>query len=183
MSIARLTLLLAKGQDWMLELRVMASERVQLAAPALAGATSLTIYPLEDALATGDKLLFDVNTVITLSAPATPGTTTLAVSAIPGPLRQGAVGQKMQDLTGYSIEFEALHSRGDTTAVITKSGASVTILPQGGDDRGKVQIDGVAADTANLEPKTYFAAVWRRNAGSARPLAEGDLILREAGFL
>lgn len=181
LSIQKLEL--AKGQDWTLRLRILAPERVELAANAIAGATALTLKPLGAARANGDKLLFGENTVVTLSAGAAAGAISLAVSALPGPLNSGDRGQLIRDLTGFTIGFEALTAGGDATPVISKTGVDVTLANQTGDDRGFVEIAGVAADTASLALGHYYAAAWRRNSGSSRPLAEFGLVISAKGFL
>lgn len=180
-----------KGQDCTLEVRVFAGTgradnspvRAVLDADALNAATSLTVKALDDALSNGDKLLFGKNTVVTLGAAAAAGVTALTVTAIPGPLKTGDVGRKLQDLTNYTIVVEVLEKRGDATPQISLTGAAITLPAQTGDDRGKVQAALVAADTSALAAKTYFASVWRRNAGTSRRLAELDIRLVESGFL
>jgi hypothetical protein len=181
---------LAKSQDQIIELRVLAGAgreddliSARLTADALTGATSLVVLPLSDALASGDKLLFGENTVVTLTGAAAAGVTSLAVSALAGPLRSGDVGRKLQDLTGYTIEAEILTRRGDATPLISLTGADITLATQTGDDRGKVQIGVVAADTTSLTAGNYYGAAWRRNAGTSRPLVEFEVELVEAGFL
>lgn len=171
---------IAKGQDCTLQVRVLAPETVVLNADALAGASTLTIRPLDYALASGDKLLFGKSTVVTLSGAAAAGVTSLSVSAIAGPLRAGDAGQKIRDLTGYAITLEVLSNRSDATPHISRS---CNVLTQTGDDRGHVQFVLVEADTSSLEAKSYYWTAWRRNAGSMRPQAEGTLVLSERGFL
>lgn len=177
------TVEIAKAQDWTLQFRVLAPEKVTLDAPALASAIALTIKPLETALSNGDKLLFGKNTVVTLGAAAAAGVTSLTVSAIAGPLQQGDVGQKIRDLTGYTIEMEVLENAGDATPLISLTGADITLHTQTAEERGLVDVAGVAADTSSLTPGDYAWALWRRNSGTTRPLATGTFKLYEAGFL
>lgn len=174
---------IAKGQDWVIEFRVLSAEGVELAADAVTGATSLAVKVLEDSFLTGDMLLFGKNTVITLSGPAAAGATTVAVTAIPGPLGSGQRGRKIRDLTGFTMEFEVLEGFGDATPVIATGAVSITPATQTGTDRGKVQVAGLAATTTSLAPKRYAYALWRTNAGSKRPLAFGDFDISERGFL
>jgi len=173
----------AIGDETPFELRVRAPEWCQLTADAAAAATSLAVRPLPHALASGDKLIFGENTVVTLSGAAAAGVVALPVSATPGPLSAGDVGQKLRDLTGFTLVFEALSNRGDATPLITISGDDVTIATQTGIERGKVQFTCLAAKTASLSPSTLYWSIWRRNVGSARPEAEGDLEIYEAGGL
>jgi hypothetical protein len=173
---------IAKTQDVTVQIRVRSHEWAQLTAAAIAGATALSVRPLEYALASGAKLLFGGN-VVTLSASAAAGDVSLAVTAISGPLKAGDEGQLLRDLTGYSIEMEVLSNRGDATPIISLSGSAVTLATQSGVDRGKVDIALVAANTTNVAAGMYYWAAWRRNSGSTRPLAEGDFELVEKGFL
>lgn len=180
---------IAKGQDYTIKVRVLAGDgrgepiKIRLTAPAASGATSLTIRGDHPAIASGDKFLFGEEMVVSASATCAAGVQTLSVTAIAAPLRQGDELAKIQDLTGATIAMEILTRRGDATALIAKSGGSITIATQTGDDRGFVSIAGVAADTASMDPGSYYGAVWRSNSGSARPLCEFTLQLREAGFL
>lgn len=190
-AIGTQKLRVAKGQDQVLRQRIFAADPrsgepiyAELAENAITGATSLTVRPLRNALASGDKLLFGENVVLTLSAAAAAGGTTVALvgSALPGPLQAGDQGRKLQDLTGYTVNMEVLTNRGDATAVIALTGTPAT---QTGDDRGFVDFSLAAADTSGLAAGHYFATSWRRNAGSSRPLTpEGiDFEIFEAGFL
>lgn len=180
---------IAKGQDWTIEFRVRAGDghgnpiRVRLTADAASGATSLTIDGKHPALASSDELLFGEDFVVALSGACAAGVQTLSVTAIAGPLRSGDVLEKLQDLTGYTIQMEVLSRAGDATPLIASSDVTVTLATQTAADRGKVQVAGLAATTASLDAGSYYAALWRRNAATARPLAEVDFELSEEGFL
>lgn len=175
---------LARGEDAVLECRVFSHETVKLTADALEAATALTVAPLEWALSNGDKLLFGLNTVVTLTAGAAAGAVALTVSALAGPLRAGDVGQKLRDLTGYTIQYELLAKRGDATPVFAKSGAAITIPSQAGDSRGIVQVAVAAADTLSIPAAgSYFDAYWRTDSGSKKPLSYGPVKAVDAGFL
>lgn len=176
---------IAKGQDWLLEHYVLAPELVRLSANAAAGATSLNVEPLGDALAAGDMLLFGANTVVVLTSSAEAGEASLAVQALAGPLLAAERGQKIRDLTGYTIEFELLSKAGDATPVVSNDDVTVTVLtPQSETDkRGKVQTAGAAAVLDDVSAGTYFYGLWRTDAGSKRPLAFGDFEVVERGFL
>lgn len=178
-----------KGQDFTLEYRIKAGDghgkpvRVTLAADAVAGATSLVVKPDHAAIANGDQLLFGDNVVISAGAACAAGATALTVAATPCVLHSGDNLDKLQDLTGYTIVMEVLEKRGDATAAISYSGASITIATQSGATMGLVQIAGLAADTASLTAKSYYGALWRRNLATSRRLAEADVRIVEAGFL
>lgn len=181
-------IVLAKGQDLDIQLRVLAPETVTLDAPAITGATTLTVKPLQDAIANADKLLFGKNTVVVVGASAAAGTTSLTVTALGGPLSAGEVGQKIRDLTSYTLVFEASKTKDQATPTITKTtvgSGGVTIATQTGDDRGKVTVSLLAADTsgAGVEATTYYWTLWKRDAATMRPIAEGDMLIAEKGFL
>jgi hypothetical protein len=175
---------IAKGQDWPLEILVFGPEKsLRLAGDAAAGATSLFVAADHPAFSDGEKLLFGDNVVVTIDGPTAAGARSVTVEALAGPLDAGQDGQLLRDLTDATIEFEALQDGGDATPVISKTGADIVILTQTGDDRGKVQVAGAEADTAQLEPGAYPWFAWRRNSGSKRPIARGTLTIEAAGFL
>lgn len=175
---------IAKGQDWPLELRIFGVEKsIKVAADAATGATTLVVESDHPALSTGDKLLVGRNVVVTVGADAAAGVQSVTVSAISGPLARGDRGRLLRDLTGWTIEFEALAAAADATPVISKSGATVTVLSQVGDSRGLVLISGLAADTASVTPGEYAWFAWRRDAGYTRPIARGSLTVEAQGFL
>lgn len=176
---------IVRGQDAVLECRVMSHETVRLNSDAATGATTLNINPLDYALASGDKLLFGESTVVTLSGVAAAGVVAVPVTALAGPLRSGDLGQKIRDLTSFMIEYELLAQRGDATPLIAPADVTVSILTQTGDDRGKVQVSIPAAKTlANiLDAGSLFDAYWKTDAGSKRPLAYGTVKAVEAGSL
>jgi hypothetical protein len=108
----------------------------------------------------------------------------MSVEALPGPLKQGDVLQKLADLTGATMEMEVLTKRGDATPVISLTGGDVTLPTQSTTaNRGRVQFALLAADTTSLDAGAYYWAAWRRNSGSSRPAAEGTFELSEKGFV
>jgi hypothetical protein len=193
------TIEVAIGQDFTIEHRIRAGDghgkpiKVTLTANALAGATSLSIKPDHPALASGDKLLLGEDAIVTLSGACAAGVSTLAVTATDSPFQQGDELVKIQDLTGYSIKLEVLTRRGDATPYIADTSFTVTLATQSGSDRGKCQSACLAAVTTALQAAavalgqsaagSYYAALWRRDSGSTRPLDEFTLKLVEAGFL
>lgn len=182
----------AKEQDFTFEVLVLSGTGDPdfpyygciLNADALLGATSLVIKPLAYALSNGDMLRFDNGLVVTLGADAAAGVTSLTVTAIGAALRSQQVANKLQDLTGFTIQCKVYRRAGDTTALITYSGASVVLLTQGSaSGRGRVQISGLVADTSAIAAGNYFGAVWRRNSGTMRPLKTFEFRLSEKGFI
>lgn len=173
-----------KGRDFEITHRVMAPERLLLRADAAGGATSLACKRLADALSDNDSLLVgDSNMIVTLNGDAAAGVETLTVDALAGRVYEGEILQKIRDLTGYAIEWELLAARGDATPLIASASVTIQLLTQSGATIGKVRITGAAALTTALDPGRYFYALWRVNSGSRRPLAYGDIVLEEAGFL
>lgn len=168
---------LAKGEDRLLAFRVSTGDTVQLSDAAAAAATSLSIKANKTALSSGDKLLFSDNVVLTLSGSVAAGAVTASVSALPGPLARGDVGKLIQDITGFTLQFEVLTRAGDATPLIAKN-ATISDATGG---VCRVQID--ADDSDDLDPGSYYWALWRRDSGDSRPIAEGTLALREGGFL
>lgn len=173
----------AKGQDLTIEFRIRSHEWVQLTADAAGGATSLSVKPLAYALASGAKLLFGQNYVVTLSSAADAGDVTVVVTATDGPLKAGDYGQMLRDLTGYTIAMEVLANRGDALPVITLSGGDVTLATQSSILRGVVDVALAAADTIDLNKGEYYFSLWKTDSGTKRPLSEGDFEIVEMGQL
>lgn len=178
----------AKGQDAVIEIIVRAGwdegelESVKLSAYAAAGATSLSIEPLKYALASGDMLMFPGNLVATLGGTGTIGATSLTVTSLPGPIRQGFVGEKLRDLTGYTTALEILTAAEDATPALTQiAGTNQTQSAITG--RGRVQFTVSAAASGAAEARRYYAAVRKTDSGSIRPLWEGEVEIYAGGFL
>lgn len=176
------------GQDFSRTLRILAVDgdgrriAVVLTADAAAGATALTVKPDHAALASGDKLLLGSNVIVTLSATCDVGVTSMAVTATPTALQTGQQLVKVQDLTGFTIQAEALANRGDATPVIASADLAVTLATQTANDRGKLTLAVLAAVTAALDPAWLYLAVWRRDSGLKRVLYEASLRVGGAGF-
>lgn len=182
------TIRIAKGQDAVIEIIVRAGwdegevESVRLSAYAAAAATSLSIEPLKYALDSGDMLMFPGNLVATLGDAGAIGATTLTVTALPGPIRQGVVGEKLRDLTGYTIALEILNSAEDTTPALTQiAGTNQTQSAITG--RGRVQFAIAAAASGAAEARRYYAAARKTDSGSVRPQWEGEVEIYAGGFL
>ena len=174
------TIEIAQGQDWTVEYRILAPETVQLAADAADGATTLSILPLQRDLSNGDKLLFgDGARIVTLGAAASAGDVTLTVSAINGPLYRTDKGQKIRDITGWTIEWELLKEAGDATPEIATGDVTINITSG---TEGVVQVTVPDEDTEDLEvDRAYVATLWRKDDGSERPLAYSTVYLRARG--
>lgn len=171
------------GRDFEITHRVLAPETVRLREDSPVAGVILYCERLDDPLSDGDKLLIGKNMIVTLGDDALAGAQTVDVVALAGPVRSGEVLQKIRDITGYTIEWELLDSRRDTTAIIASSQVTIEILTQTDVDRGRVRITGAAALTQDLTPGRYFYSLWRVDAGFRRPLAYGDIELEAAGAL
>lgn len=179
---------MVKGTDWGLEVRVMAGDghgkpiRLTVAhdAPAVSG--SLTVKPDHPALASGDKLLLGEDVVLTLDGACAAGSPTLPVDDTAIAIDTGTQLAKIQDLTGYTLQAEALSNRGDATPVIAAGSFTVTLATQTLLDRGKVTVTCAAAVTALLTAGSYFFCLWRQDSGNKRPVYEATLRVTEAGF-
>lgn len=180
---------IVKGTDWGLEVRVMAGDghgkpiRLTVAHDAPIGSGSLTVKPDHPALASGDKLLLGEDVVLTLDGACAAGSPTLPVEDTAIAIDSGAVLAKIQDISAYTMQAEALASRGDATPVIAAGSFTVTPATQTGADRGKVTVTCAAAVTALLTVGSYYLALWRQDSGNKRPVYEATLRVTEAGFL
>lgn len=175
---------LAKGQDWPLEITVFAPEKeLKLAGDALLGAETLFVDWDHPALSDGEMFQFGDSVVVEVDGAVAAGATSVPVVAIEGPLQRGEKGMMLRDLTGATIEFEALQDGGDATPIFSKSGAAIILLTQSvRATRGHFQVDGDAADWSSSAPGAYPWVAWRRNSGSSRPVARGTITLENAGF-
>jgi len=162
----------AKGQDFVATFFCYTGKTVKLSANALSGATSLSCYPLSAALASGSKLQFG-SLVVTLSGSAAALATSLSVTAIDAAIDSSVIGKELQSLSGYDLEFEARDASNEIA--IESSEVSIDIAV----DNYSATLSGVCELDAN---SGYSWSVWRRNTGSSRPLARGDLVVFDAGF-
>lgn len=175
---------LAKGQDWPLEIRVIAPEkRLKLSGDAEASAVSLFVDGDHPALLDGEKFLFGDHVVVTIDGAVAAGVRNVTVEALAGPLQRGELGQMLRDLTGATLQFEASLDGADATPAVSKTGGDIVILTQTGEDRGKFQVAGVAADWDDADVGEYVWHAWRRNSGSSRPVARGVITLEKQGFV
>jgi len=181
----------AKGQDGVVEIVVYTAYdftddgkpeyvSVKASAPALAAAVAVSIERLKYALATGDMIEFPGNLVATVNGAHAIGATTLVVTALPGPIAQGEVGRKLQNLDSYELELEMLVAESDAAPTISKDGTNETQSTIAG--RGRSRFAFLAADTSALTSKRYAANAWRRNAGTSRPVWQGNIEIYDAGF-
>lgn len=175
---------IAKGQDWPLEVTVFAPEKeLKLAGDALLGATTIYVDWDHPALSDGEMFQFGDSVVVEIDGAVAAGATSVPVVEIEGPLQRGEKGVMLRDLTGATLEFEALEDGGDATPVVSKTSDDIILLTQSGRaTRGHFQIDGLAADWTAVTPGSFPWYAWRRNSGSSRPVARGTITLENAGF-
>ena len=189
-DIPEQTIRVAKGSDWTRYVRVFDGAEIVLSADA--SASPLTLAPDHPAIASGDKILFGENIILTTSGACAAGATSLAVSSVPGPLKARAVGRRLRkDLSGYELELRVFENRGDPAAMFTLAeGGGITV----GDDAtdpagsGKSQIAQVVGDEDDTKDETagnYFWVMWRCDEGNEYPLegARGPFELYEAGHV
>lgn len=182
-DIPQFKLTIPKGSDKTVRVRVTTGDYAEVGANAAAGATSITVKRLPQALSSGDKLLWGENVVITLSANAAAGATSISVDAIPGPLYMGERLEKLRDLTGGTFEMEVLTNAADATPVIAASAITATLATQSGSDRGIVDLAFADDDTDAITVGDYYGVIWRRDSGAERPIAEGTVSIVPKGFL
>jgi hypothetical protein len=183
-DIPEQTITVVKGSDWTRYVRVFDGAQIVLSADAAAAAVSLTLAPDHPAIASGDKLLFGENIILTTSGACAAGATSVGVTAIPGPLKAKAVGRRIvKDLSTYTLEFRMLAQRGDTASVFD-------ITPTVGDDATDpnspkadiAQVVGDEDDTKDETPGSYFWALWNTVESAEKVIAQGPFEIVEAGY-
>ena len=135
------------------------------------GDTTAEVHPLKETIANGTKLRFG-NQLITLSAEATVGATSISFSAITGGIPANSVGYAVVNVSGWTTTFIVYATSGSTTALITKSGSVGTAA------NGVITATLAAADTASMTPKRYHYKFRRTDSGYNAVLAYGDLWLK-----
>lgn len=169
------------GRDAVLEFRVSSGEDVEVAQSFLLAATSITVKPLLEAIANGAKVRFG-NLVVTLSADAAVGATTLAVTATAGGAQSGTKGKKCENITGQAYEF-VIRETAAGDVILSKSTVSGIVLSA--PTEGVYQVTLARADTISgssilIDPAEYYYTTGRTDAGFRIPVAEGiiDLTLK-----
>lgn len=165
------------GEDRVFRFYVVTGEKVKASALAANGATSISVDPLKEALANGDKVRFNggvAGVVATLSAAAAIGATVLTVAALSGAVQKGEAGYKVQVITGWTLQW-VLRTTPEAAA------ATLTVVPtiNSGVD-GDCQVAVTDTDTLALPPATYFHTLRRSDAGNEVVLAYGDAVLQRA---
>lgn len=159
-----------KDEDKTFRYFVTTGEDIVISATAEEGATSITVEPLKETIATASKVRFG-NIVVTLSAESQAGDVALNVSAITGILRKGQVGRKCQDVTSWTFAW-VLKGFPDGDAVLTITPAIITA------SEGVVDAVIADTDTHTLAAKKYWYSLRRTNAGNESMLAYGEAVLK-----
>lgn len=173
------------GEDKTLTFYVMTGNDVTTTAAAAKSATAITVAALTEALSSGDKVRFgaggvgsSAGVVATLSAAAAIGDTSLAVTALPGAIAGSVVGRKVQDITGYTLEWVLRAGPTAVSALLTKT-PTITDAAN-----GVCQVALAADDTADssgvilIQPGDYFHTLRKTNTGDESVLAFGLAVLR-----
>lgn len=161
------------AKAWTLRFYVTTGDRIVVTADALLSATTILVQALKTALTSGDKVRFG-NLVVTLTANAVIGATSLTVTAIAGALTTGSSGHKVQDISGWAIEWVLRDE--DGTALLTKtvgSGITLTDATNGAFDVLGTRADTWASGAALISPSTYEHAAARTDSGSETALVGG----------
>ncbi len=166
------------GDDIVLDWYVETGPEIEVDAAAAAGATSITVKPLEETIASGAKVRIGLipgvtaGIVVTLTAEAKYGTTSLSVSATTGAFRQGQKGRRCQNVTGFTMAM-SVTSPPSTTDLLPKEVTAVTA------DEGHIRATLTDDDTGTtLSARGYKYRTRRTDAGNERTMAEGTLRLR-----
>jgi hypothetical protein len=178
------------GEDKTLTFYVMTGNDITTAASAAKSATTVQVAALTQPLSSGDKVRFgagggasgSAGVGATLSAAAAIGDTSLAVNALPGAIARSVVGRKIQDITGYTMEWVLRAGPTAVSDLLTKTiGDGITITDAG---NGICQVALAADDTADsdgviiIQPGDYFHTLRKTNAGDESVLAFGLAVLR-----
>ena len=159
-----------RGEDKTLTFYITTGRPIRVAATAIVGDLTITVDPLKEALSSGAKLRLGQQ-VVTLSAAAAVGATSISVSTLTGGLLKGSVLKQCQDITNYTIEWILKTSPTATTVTLTKtvSLASVT--------EGVCTVSILDTDTDALDPATYWYRLKRTDASFETVFAYGYAVL------
>lgn len=168
-----------KGEDKTFRFFVDTGQEIQMDATFSSGVTSLIVKRLPFALNSGDKLRFG-ELVVTLSAPAVIGATTIAVDATTGILYRNARGVVVQNVTGWTLEWSMRTSAAATGAATLTSGVAGVTISAPTPTEGVVEVFVSDQDSINLDARTYYHTLRRTNAGFEAILATGPAVLQES---
>lgn len=164
------------GEDKTFRHFATTGEEIRMRDAATSGATSLSVHALREPLSAGDRVRWG-NLVATLSAPAQVGARTLAVDALGGYLYREERGEKVQDLTGFALEWVLRESAESASALLTKTTSGNISITDA--QNGVLEVAVSDQDTVALNPGSYFYTLRRTNDALEQVLAYGPAALRQ----
>lgn len=102
---ATLNLYFKKGAGFALSVTILQGGPIRVSEAVEAGATSIAVQPLKEAIASGRYVLFE-DVRVQLTADASIGATTLSVVALALPIAKSTSGQVCADLTGCTARSQ-----------------------------------------------------------------------------
>ncbi len=159
------------GEDKILQHYVTTGIPVEVTDDAAAGDTSLHVHNLSEALSNGGKLRLG-NMIVTLTAAADVGDTTITVSALAGGILKGSLLRQVQDVTGWTFTFVISAHPQATTAILTITPAITSAA------NGVITTTIADTDTDALVPGEYFYKLWRTTANFETVLQFGKIYLQ-----
>lgn len=167
------------GEDKILKFIIRTGKKIIVTAAANIGATSISVQRLNEAIANGAKVYFpDNETTVTLSGAAAIGATSIAVTATDGDVDAGEIGKKIQDITGYALQYILRRRADDPAEEIAKTTSSGIAITDGTGGACEVTINDT--DTDALAAVQYFQTIRRTDEGSETVLAFGSVVLKKA---
>lgn len=166
-----------QGQDGELEFRVVGEEYVKVRLNTAAGATSLPIEPLVQALSNGHRLYFErAKVVVTLTGAGVVGATSLSISALLIPLVAGDSAFRIIDISSWTLRWRLQRPYINDVELTKTTGGGITITDAA---NGLLKVAIAALDTNGFPLEEYHQDLWRTDSGFTIPLAQGRFQLAE----
>lgn len=174
--------LIVLGNDITLQFNIVTGDDIVVSADMISGATSISVQPLKSSLASSDRIRFG-NLTVTLSALAKVGDTSLTISAAGGSVREGVKGQKVSNITGWTISFmvKVNPNNADASAVISKT-ATISDGSNGVASVAILRADTISGSTVLVPAANYYYALTRTDSGSNTLLVYGTLTMSQAAI-
>jgi hypothetical protein len=172
------------GEDRVFDFYITTTPHMKAATTvALAATTIQLLAPLKEALISGDKVRFaaegEAGVVVTLTADAVVGATSLTVSATTGIIPAHTTGRKVQrGIDTWAKEWVLRAGVEAAAATLTKttgSGLATTDEPNGVE-----RLTLTDTDTLTLADQGYVHALRRTDDGNEVVLAYGEAVLQKA---
>ncbi len=164
------------GEDRTFEYRAVTGKAVEATAKAANGATSIAVKPLQEAIADTTVVRFPYGILATLTAAASVGDESIAVSALGGAIQKAAKGYQVQDITGWAIEWVLREGPAGAEQFTKTVGSGITLTTP---TEGVLSVAIADSDTLALDPKTYYYTLRRTDDANEVALAYGDAVLRQ----